>query len=59
MIKVGGRPGISTAVRLTECEVSLNDTNKRWGNNDGTVDVISENEVTNAIISTEREGKAL
>ena len=59
MIKVGGRPGISTAVRLTECEVSLNDTNKRWGNNDDTVDVISENEVTNAIISTEREGKAL
>ena len=50
MIKVGGRPGISVAVRLTQVEIEMNNTNKRWGNSDGTVNVASANEVTNSIV---------
>ena len=50
MIKVGGRPGISVAVRLTQVEIEMNNTNKRWGNSDGTVNVVSANEVTNSIV---------
>ena len=30
LIKVGGRPGIPVHVALTETELALNDTNKRW-----------------------------
>ena len=30
LIKVGGRPGIPVHVSLTEAELALNDTNKRW-----------------------------
>lgn len=30
LIKVGGRPGIPVQVRLTEAELSVNDTNKKW-----------------------------
>lgn len=30
LIKVGGRPGIPVHVALTETELGLNDTNKRW-----------------------------
>ncbi len=30
LIKVGGRPGIPIAVKLTQTERSTNDTNKRW-----------------------------
>lgn len=32
LIKVGQRPGIPLTVRLTEAELMLNDTNKRWAN---------------------------
>jgi hypothetical protein len=53
MIKVGGRPGISTEVKLTQVEIALNNTNKRWGNDDGTVNVASANEVTNALLDAE------
>lgn len=53
MIKVGGRPGISTEVKLTQVEIELNNTNKRWGNDDGTVNVASANEVTNALLDAE------
>lgn len=53
MIKVGGRPGISTEVKLTQVEIELNNTNKRWGNDDGTVNVSSANEVTNALLDAE------
>ena len=34
-MKVGGRPGISVMVRLTQVEIDMNNTNKRWGNSDG------------------------
>lgn len=30
LIKVGSRPGIPVKVQLTEAEMALNDTNKRW-----------------------------
>ncbi|MBT2418031.1 ATP/GTP-binding protein [Streptomyces sp. ISL-22] len=30
LIKVGGRPGIPLQVELTEAELSINDTNRRW-----------------------------
>lgn len=30
LIKVGGRPGIPLQVHLTETELAINDTNKRW-----------------------------
>jgi hypothetical protein len=30
LIKVGGRPGIPVHVALTQTELALNDTNKRW-----------------------------
>lgn len=30
LVKVGGRPGIPLAVKLTEAERAINDTNKRW-----------------------------
>lgn len=30
LVKVGGRPGIPVHVALTETELALNDTNKRW-----------------------------
>jgi hypothetical protein len=30
LIKVGGRPGIPVHVNLTDTELALNDTNKRW-----------------------------
>ena len=30
LIKVGGRPGIPVHVALTETELAINDTNKRW-----------------------------
>ena len=53
MINVGGRPGISTEVKLTQVEIELNNTNKRWGNDDGTVNVASANEVTNALLDAE------
>lgn len=53
MVKVGGRPGIALNVRLTPSELSMNDTNKRWGNQDGRVVVESPNEVTNAMIQSE------
>ncbi|MBD3689770.1 ATP/GTP-binding protein [Nanchangia anserum] len=32
LIKVGERPGIPFQVRLTQAELALNDTNKRWSN---------------------------
>lgn len=50
MVKVGGRPGISVMVRLTQVEIDMNNTNKRWGNSDGSVHVASGNEVTNALV---------
>lgn len=50
MVKVGGRPGISVMVRLTQVEIDMNNTNKRWGNADGSVHVASGNEVTNALV---------
>lgn len=50
MIKVGGRPGISVMVRLTQVEIDMNNTNKRWGNADGSVHVATDNEVTNALV---------
>lgn len=56
MIKVGGRPGISVAVRLTQVEIEMNNTNKRWGNSDGTVNVASANEVTNSIVDAASGG---
>ncbi len=31
IVKVGGRPGIPVQVELTQAELSVNDTNKRWG----------------------------
>lgn len=30
LIKVGGKPGIPLNVRLTQAEISINDTNRRW-----------------------------
>jgi hypothetical protein len=30
MVKVGGRPGIPVHVELTQAELQINDTNKRW-----------------------------
>jgi hypothetical protein len=30
LVKVGGRPGIPVRVELTEAELALNDTNKKW-----------------------------
>ena len=52
MVKVGGRPGICVATKLTPSEIALNDTNKRWTNNpDGHVNVFSANEGTNALVS--------
>ncbi len=30
MVKVGGRPGIPLVVRLTQAELKINDTNRRW-----------------------------
>ncbi|HSA50268.1 MAG TPA: ATP/GTP-binding protein [Yinghuangia sp.] len=30
MVKVGGRPGIPLVVRLTQAELAINDTNRRW-----------------------------
>ncbi|MEU8133626.1 type IV secretory system conjugative DNA transfer family protein [Streptodolium elevatio] len=30
MVKVGGRPGIPVAVTLTQAELAINDTNRRW-----------------------------
>jgi len=31
MVKVGGRPGIPVHVDLTQAELAVNDTNRRWG----------------------------
>ncbi|UGQ11386.1 ATP/GTP-binding protein [Yinghuangia sp. ASG 101] len=30
MVKVGGRPGIPVHIELTQAELSINDTNRRW-----------------------------
>lgn len=32
LIKVGGRPGLPINLQLTNAEIALNDTNKRWSN---------------------------
>lgn len=56
MVKVGGRPGISVMVRLTQVEINMNNTNKRWGNSDGSVHVASGNEVTNALVGLSSAG---
>ena len=56
MVKVGGRPGISVMVRLTQVEIDMNNTNKRWGNSDGSVHVASGNEVTNALVGLSSAG---
>ena len=56
MVKVGGRPGISVMVRLTQVEIDMNNTNKRWGNADGSVHVASGNEVTNALVGLSSAG---
>lgn len=53
MLKVGGRPGISVAVKLTASEVALNNTNKRWG-----TDAVGEsggNEVTEGVLTQVRQ----
>ncbi|MEZ2390621.1 ATP/GTP-binding protein [bacterium RCC_150] len=36
LFKVGGRPGVPVALKLTSVEESLHDTNKRWHTNSGT-----------------------
>ena len=56
MVKVGGRPGIRVMVRLTQVEINMNNTNKRWGNSDGSVHVASGNEVTNALVGLSSAG---
>lgn len=56
MVKVGGRPGISVMVRLTQVEIDMNNTNKRWGSSDGSVHVASGNEVTNALVGLSSAG---
>jgi hypothetical protein len=30
LVKVGGRPGIPVELAITQTEVDLHDTNKRW-----------------------------
>jgi len=37
LAKVGGRPGIPFRLQLTQAEIAVNDTNKRWSNSTTTV----------------------